>query len=179
MSPTTKKILLLLLGGVALGYSYTPGKQLKILKEVANAWKKIDENELKKEINNLYRTKLISRKENPDGSYTIVLTEKGKLNALTYHFEKIRIERKNWDHKWRLVIFDVPEKKRVGRDALREKIKKLGFYELQKSVFIFPYECKNEVDFIVEFFELREYVRFGILESIDNEIHLKRIFNLN
>jgi len=54
----------------------------------------------------------------------------------------------------------------------------LGFYELQKSVWIFPYECKNEIDFIVEFFGLRKYVRFGILESINNELHLKKIFNL-
>ena len=179
MSPTTKKILLLLLGGVAFGYSFTPGKQLKILKEVANAWKKIDENELKKEINNLYRSKLVSREEKPDGSYTMVLTEKGKLKALTYHFEKMKIDGGKWDGKWRLVVFDIPEKKRKGRDALRDKIKELGFYELQKSVFIFPYHCKDEIDFIIEFFNLREYVRFGILESIDNELHLKKIFNLN
>ena len=178
MSPAKQKILLLLYAGIAFGFSYHPKHQWKILKGVAKEWKKIDERKLKYEINKLYQSKFIDKKDNPDGSYTIVLTEKGKLKALTYHFQDMKIQNQNWDGKWRLVVFDIPEKKRAGRDALREKIKELGFYELQKSVFVFPYECKNEIDFIVEFFELRKYVRLGILESIDNELHLKKIFNL-
>jgi len=179
MSPTKQKILLLLLGGIAFGYSFTPQKQWKVLKEVAYGWKRINKEKLRNEINALYRSKMIKRKENSDGSYTIILTEKGKLKALTYHFEKIKIKGERWDGKWRLVVFDIPEKLRRGRDALRDKIKELGFYELQKSVFVFPYKCKNEIDFIIEFFNLRRYVRFGILDSIDNELHLKKIFNLN
>lgn len=178
MSATKQKILLLLFGGMALGYSYTPGKQWKVLKEVSRLWKKINKEKLRNEINNLYRSKLVDRKENPDGSYTIVLSEKGKLKALTYYFQEMKINNKKWDGKWRLVIFDIPEKKRRGRDALRDKIKEIGFYELQKSVFVFPYECKDEIDFIIEFFGLRKYVRFGILDSIDNELHLKKIFKL-
>jgi len=179
MSPLKQKILLLLLGGIAFGYSYTPQRQWRILKGVAREWRKINKEKLRKDIKQLYQSKLIGRKENPDGSQTIVLTEKGKMRALTYHFEKIRIKRGKWDGKWRLVVFDIPEKLKTGRNALREKLKKIGFYELQKSVFILPYECKNEIDFIVEFFNFRKYVRFGVLESIDNGLHLKKIFNLN
>ena len=100
------------------------------------------------------------------------------MRALTYRFEEMRIEGRTWDGKWRLVVFDIPEKLRKGRDALRAKIKELGFYELQKSVFVFPYECRDEIDFIVEFFGLRKYVRYGVLEFIDNELHLKEIFDL-
>ena len=77
-----------------------------------------------------------------------------------------------------MVIFDVPEYKRSGRDDLREKLKELGFYELQKSVWICPYNCKNQIDFIIELFGLREYVRFAVVDSIDNELYLKKIFNL-
>ena len=179
MSDLKQKILLLLFGGIAFGYSYTPNRQWRILKEVARAWKEINEKKLRKEIKELYRSKLVAKKENPDGSYTVVLTEKGKLRALTYHFKKMRIENKKWDGKWRMVVFDVPEKKRKGRDALREELKRIGFYELQRSVFIFPYKCKDEIDFVIEFFQLRKYVRFCVLESIDNELHLKKIFNLN
>lgn len=178
MSPTKQKILLLLLGGIAFGYSFTSQRQWRVLKEVAREWKRIDRKKLRDEIRQLYQSKLIEKKENRDGSYTIILTEKGKLRALTYHFQKMRIKGGKWDGKWRLVIFDIPEKIRRGRDALRDKLKELGFCELQKSVFIFPHECKNEIDFIVEFFNLRKYVRFAILELIDNELHLKKIFKL-
>jgi len=178
MSDLKQKVLLLLFGGIAFGYSYTPNRQWRILKEVAQAWKEINEKKLRKEIKELYRSKLVTKKENPDGSYAVVLTEKGKLRVLTYHFKKMRIENKKWDGKWRMVVFDIPEKKRKGRDALRGELKKIGFYELQKSVFVFPYECQDEIDFVIEFFDLRKYVRFGILKSIDNELHLKKIFKL-
>ena len=179
ISPTKQKILLLLLSGIDFGYSYTPGKQWKVLKQISYEWKKINKEKLRKDINQLYQSKLIKRKENSDNSCTMILTEKGKLRALTYHFDKIKVKEGNWDGKWRLITFDIPENKRKGRDALRDKIKKFGFYELQKSVWIYPYRCKDEMDFIIEFFGLRKYVRFGILESIDNELHLKKIFNLN
>jgi len=178
MSSIKQKILLLLFSGMAFGYSYTPGRQWKILKGVSQEWKKINNEELRKEISTLYRSKVVKKKRNKDGSYTIVLTEKGKVRALTYYFQEMKIKKGKWDGEWRLVIFDIPEKVREGRRALREKIKELGFYELQKSVWIFPYECKDEIDFIVEFFNLRKYVRFGVLKSIDNELHLKKIFGL-
>lgn len=179
MSSTRQKILLLLFGGLSFGYSFTPGKQWRVLKQVSYEWKKINKNKLKQELRKLYRSKMIKRKENSDGSCSIILTEEGRLKILTYHFKKMRIKGEKWDKKWRMVIFDIPEKLKSGRNALRNKIKELGFYELQKSVWVYPYKCKEEMDFIIEFFGLREYVRFGILESIDNEPHLKKIFKLS
>lgn len=178
MKAIKEKILLLLLAGIGLGFTYLPNKQWKIIKATAKEWQKINERELKKEIKNLYRSKLIKKIENPDGSFTFILTDKGKMKVLTYHFQKMKIERKNWDKKWRIVIFDIPEKLRNARDALRSKLKNLGFHEVQKSVFIFPYPCENEINFIIEFFNLRKYVRIGVLNSIDNELHLKTIFKL-
>ncbi len=178
MSPTKQKILLLLLSGLAFGYSYTPQRQWRILKQTSREWKKINEKKLRDEIRQLYQSKLISKKENQDGSLSLLLTDKGKLRALTYHFENMKINKNNWDGKWRIVVFDIPEKIKKGRDALRKKLKELGFYELQKSVFIFPFQCQNEIEFIIEFFNLRKYVRVGILENIDNELHLKKIFEL-
>jgi DNA-binding transcriptional regulator PaaX len=178
MSPIKEKILLLLVSGIALGYSCTPQKQLRVLKGAKKWWQNINERVLREKIRELYRSKLVETKENPDGSLTLVLTDKGKMKALTYHFQEMKPKTEKWDGKWRIVIFDIPEKKRRARDALREKLKELGFYELQKSVFVFPYECMNEIEFIVEFFQLRKYVRYGVLDSIDNELHLKKIFEL-
>jgi len=58
------------------------------------------------------------------------------------------------------------------------KLKSLGFYPLQKSVFIHPYECKNEIDFIVEMFNLAPYVRFLRVKDVDVELDLKERFRL-
>ena len=177
MKPLSQKILLILLSGLALSFAYTPRQYWRAVKIAGKEWKNINKKEVQDEIRKLYQSKLV-KKENLDGSITMVLTDKGKLKALTYKFDEMKIEKKDWDGKWRLLIFDIPEKIRQGRNSLREKIKQLGFYELQKSAFIFPYNCKDEIDFIIEFYRLRKYARFAVLESIDNEKHLKQIFSL-
>lgn len=176
LSFTKKKILLLLLGGFTLSLNRSPGKYFYILSKIRKEWAAIERKRLKYEIRRLYQSKLISTKSNPDGTLTLVLTKKGKQRALKYDLEKIKIPEQKWDGRWRIVIFDIPESRRTARDALRTLLKKMGFYELQKSVFIHPYECKNEIDFVVEFFQLNRNVRYGILDSIDNELHLKDIF---
>jgi DNA-binding transcriptional regulator PaaX len=178
ISPIKQKILLCLFSGLAFGFSYTPRQQFKIIKGFQKEWKRINQEKIKREIQSLYRSKLVELKKNADGSFIMILTDRGKLKALKYHFARMKIQKDKWDGKWWIVIFDIPEKLKKARDALRWKLKELGFYELQKSVFVFPYECKDEIDFIIEFFNLRRFVRYGVLESIDNELHLKKIFKL-
>lgn len=172
-----KKVLLLLLGGFAIGFS-TLYSRRTILRTLSYEWRKIKREGLQKEVKNLYRSKLIQEKKNPDGSFTFVLSDKGRVKALTYHFEGIKIETKDWDGKWRVVFFDVPEKYRWGRDSLRKKLREVGFCELQKSVFIFPYHCEDEIDFIIEYYGMRKYVRYAVIDYIDNDAHLKSNFQL-
>lgn len=47
-----------------------------------------------------------------------------------------KFEEKDWDGKWRVVIFDIPEEKRIIRNLFRRNLKKWGFKHLQKSVWI-------------------------------------------
>jgi len=174
-----RKILILLLGGVALGLSGSPRKYFQILKEMEKEWKEINRSQLKRTIKNLYQSKLIKEKYNEDGTITLVLTDKGKEKALTYNLDEMKIKKpKKWDGKWRIVLFDIPEKARKLRDIFRHHLKNLGFFEFQKSVFIHPYDCKDEIDYLIEFYNARKFVRFIIADSIDNEMHLKSRFNL-
>ena len=151
---------------------------MKIIRGFTKEWRKINYQVLKNEIQGLYRSKLVDLKQNVDGSSTMILTDKGRIKTLNYHFQKMKVEKAPWDGKWRVVIFDIPETLKKARDALRNRLKSCGFQELQKSVFVLPYPCDNEVDFLIEFFGLREFVRTGILEKIDNDLHLRKIFAL-
>ena len=83
-----------------------------------------------------------------------------------------------WDSKWRVVMFDIPEKLRRLRDSLRLHFREIGLIELQKSVFVYPYPCNKEIEFILEFYNSRKYVCFILADEIDNELHLKRRFDL-
>lgn len=176
---TMKKILLFFEGGVALSLTRRPDAYFRILKNISKEWKEINRRTLREAIRKLYQSKLIDYKENKDGTVTLVLTEEGKNRVLRYNLDKIEIKKSaKWDGLWRVVIFDVPESLRRGREALAFKLKQLGFYPLQKSVFIYPYECKDEIDFIIEIFNLRPYVRFMIVKKIDIDLDLKDKFKL-
>lgn len=152
--------------------------RLWLVDRFSREWRAIDKAVLRKEIRNLYRSRLIKREKNTDGSCTYVLTDKGKKKILTYDIENMKIKQDKWDGKWRIVLFDIPEKLRKSRDILRKRLKALGFYEFQKSAFVLPYECGNEIDFIIEFYDIRKYVRSGVLDYIDNDAHMRKIFNL-
>ncbi|OGN00197.1 MAG: CRISPR-associated endonuclease Cas2 [Candidatus Yanofskybacteria bacterium RIFCSPHIGHO2_01_FULL_39_8b] len=70
-----------------------------------------------------------------------------------------------WDNKWRVVIFDIPEELQRERVKFRRKLKSLGFYMLQKSVFIFPYPCEEEVARFASYFKVGDYINILISES--------------
>jgi DNA-binding transcriptional regulator PaaX len=174
-----QKTLLLLLSGLALGLSASPKAYFQIIKTASKDWREIEKRAIRRAIKSLYKSKLIDEKQNKDGSITIILTAEGKKKALTYQLDEMKIKKpSNWDKKWRLVLFDIPENRKKIREILRFHLKKLGFRELQKSVFVHPFDCKDEIDYLIEFYDIRQFVRFMIADSIDNELHLKQKFSL-
>lgn len=178
-SPTKRKVLLLLQAGLALGLSPSPRTHMYVFKQLVKEWKEIDRQYLYRIVREFYNERLVDWQEKEDGSIKIVLTEFGKNKALEYNIDDIKIKiPSQWDKKWRVVLFDIPEKQRGARDALRTKLKELGFYEMQKSVFVFPFECRNEIDFVIEFFDIRPFVRYAEMINPTNEAQLKIQFDL-
>jgi len=178
--PVTQKILLLLMAGVALSLTRRPDQYFRILRQIPREWEKVNHRTLRRSIKQLYQSKLVSCRERPNGTVSMVLTEEGMKRATRYHLEPMRIQRPvKWDKIWRVVIFDIPEDKQLARRALRRKLRHLGFYPFQKSVFIFPFECKKEIDFLVDFFDLQKHVRYFLAQKIDTESSLRRHFELS
>ena len=175
----SQKILLLLQGGLALGLTQKPDTYFRIIRGITKEWQAINERTLHESIKRLYWSKLIDYKENNDGTVALILNDEGKKRALKYNLDTIKIKKPTkWDGLWRMIIFDIPEHLKQGRDALSVKLKQMGFYPLQKSVFIYPYDCKNEIDFIVEIFNLKLYVRFIIVKETDIDLDLKNKFKI-
>jgi len=87
-------------------------------------------------------------------------------------------EKKVWDGKWRIVVFDIPEKYAALRNRIRTLLKKIGFVQLQQSVWVFPYECEDLTLMIKKESDLSAYILYGVLERIDDESRLKRAFGL-
>lgn len=110
----------------------------------------------------------------------ISLTEEGKKMAGWLQINSLSIKRpKKWDRNWRIVIFDIAQLKRIYRDALRSKLKELGFYPLQKSVWAHPFDCRDEIKLLKEFFGLKDIeMRLIIARDIGQDAWLKKEFKI-
>jgi DNA-binding transcriptional regulator PaaX len=184
-----------LFGGFALGMARSPKYQYCIVRGMIEGWKEINgemiatsaadahtwgglhAKQLKQTVDSLYKSKLVSRTEHKDGLVTLVLTDHGRKRALRYHLGTLKVPvMKKWDGKWRIVMYDVPEEMRSLRLELYHTLRTLGFVELQHSVFAHPYECANEIEFLIETYNARKYVRRMLVEEIDISETLKKAF---
>jgi DNA-binding transcriptional regulator PaaX len=109
----------------------------------------------------------------------IALTEEGKKRAGKYQIDDLEIEKpKKWDKKWRLVIFDIPASSRLVRDVFRRKLKEFGFYPLQKSIWVIPYPCKEEVELLREFLGAnKRQIQTLEVTKLEEERFLKKYFH--
>lgn len=115
-----------------------------------------------------------------DGNYhKLILTENGREVFLRFNYEELKIENpKIWDRNFRVVVFDIPETKRAARNSLREKMKELGCVKFNDSVWVYPYPCQKEIDFIANYWGIGKYVHFILARDITNRSSLERSFNL-
>ncbi|HBR71963.1 MAG TPA: hypothetical protein DEA27_04170 [Candidatus Moranbacteria bacterium] len=172
--------MIALLGGVALGLSSSPRQYFKTLSKIDKEWKKVNQYNFNRSIGHLSMEKLVEEKILPDGSYKLVLTNKGKKQAkmLSLFGSSINFKKpKHWDKKWRIVIFDIPEKDRSFRDILRDHLHELKFFKLQHSVFISPHPFENAILELVRLYSAEQYVRVITAEKIDNENNIKKHFS--
>lgn len=149
----------------SLFYSYKP-------------WKKFKRYRLRQIVKRMKDQDLISFRE--EGDDTIVkLTEKGKLKLLKFNLDEMKInDQVDWDGKWRLIYFDIPETKKVAREMFRKKLKELGFYQLQKSIFIIPFECKDEIDFLRATLEVKDFVGYLTTNKVEEEESIRGWFGV-
>lgn len=112
--------------------------------------------------------------------FYINLTKEGRKKVGRFQIDALKIKKpKKWDKKWRLVIFDIAQLKKFLREVFRGKLKELGFYQLQKSVWIHAFDCEAEIELLREFFGLTEdELKLIVAEKIGNDEKLKKIFKI-
>lgn len=107
----------------------------------------------------------------------VELTPKGLKRIQEWRIEDIEIEKEeSWDRKWRMVIFDIPEKYKSSRDALRHKLVQLNFVQVQKSIYVFPYACTDEISLISKRLLIDKYVLITIADIIQGEENIVEKF---
>jgi DNA-binding transcriptional regulator PaaX len=108
----------------------------------------------------------------------IKLTQAGVKRGEKVDLDQLIIPKPlKWDRQWRVVFFDIPESNKSARDCLTRKLKDIGFLQLQKSAWIHPFPCHDEVAAIAEQYGVRKYVTFIDTSYIDSHDKLLEAFS--
>jgi len=109
----------------------------------------------------------------------VKLTSQGKKLLAKIETEEINIIKPSkWDGIWRVVAFDIPEKLRKERDWLRESLRHWGFKKIQKSIWVFPYECKQEIATLSHYLRVAPYVIYMQTDTLPQEDRLRKYFSI-
>jgi len=133
---------------------------------------------LNKSIKNLIEQGLITF-ESKNGKKFVRLTKKGEERLTKYELGDLKIKKpKKWDKKWRVVMFDIKEKRRGTRTLIRQTLNRLGFIKLQNSVWIFPYDCEELVIMMKSNLFIGKDVLYMTVDKLENDKWLKKTFGL-
>jgi|SRR3989338_360724 len=115
-----------------------------------------------------------------NGQKFVRLTERGE-QTLAMNAEKLKIlnaKPKKWDGQYRLVMFDIPEKRKRTRDLLRREMHEVGFLRIQDSAWLYPYDCEEFVALLKADLHLGKDVLYAVVDSIENDTWIRKHFNL-
>ncbi len=187
--PDTKEIIYLLGMGViltatifmpGLGYAAKMINQAKSnhkWKETQREWKKFNPHILKRNLKRLKEQKVVEIIQK-NGEDVIKLTQKGHTKYIKFKLEKLSLKSKSWDGKWRIVIYDIARVKKNQVSSFRNILKYINFFQLQKSVYLTPYPCDEEILYLREYFGIGNEVLLIRADKIENEGFYKQYFGL-
>ena len=168
---------LTLTGIVAVGLAAPP--MLKRLKHIDPDWiiKRDPRDRLYVVASRLKRKGLI-KFEKVQGKTRMLLTEQGRARARRAMLGNPLPRKKRWDERWRILIFDIPESKRVLRDKVRSIVSGFGFVRLQDSVWVFPYDCEDIITLLKAELRLGTQMLYIIADAIEYDKPLREQFDL-
>jgi phenylacetic acid degradation operon negative regulatory protein len=95
----------------------------------------------------------------------IAITSKG-MEKLFKIGLKTTNRKKRIDKKWQMILFDIPENKRKIRDSFRKALQYLGYKNLQKSIWVCPYDVEKETKILIKKYNLKPFVELLLVKKI-------------
>lgn len=91
---------------------------------------------------------------------SVILTNRAKIKIID-----TIVESKRRDGRYRMVSFDIPESKRLQRDSFRMAIKRMGFRQIQKSLWACKYNLSDLVEAAISEYKVSDYVAYFVVEK--------------
>ena len=164
-------------GALAAGM-VLPNALVAIEKPLGKYFKHLDRKQREREAQRIIRYMKYQGLLVGDYEFGLQISKKGKKRLEELDFDSLKIPTPTrWDHLWRLVFYDIPEHHKLGRDTLTAKLRELGFFQLQRSVWIHPFPCREVIEKVTSAYMLEPYVSYIETRHLDNQAVLIKRFN--
>jgi DNA-binding transcriptional regulator PaaX len=141
-------------------------------------WEGYYPSSITKTMTTLLRKGLVDVQEK-NGVYIVQITDQGKSEVLRYDIAAMAVpDQTPWDEKWRMVLFDISKDRESIRAAFRQSLQSMGFFQMQKSVYIHPYPCTKQIQFLREVYGIPHAVKMATITHLENDEDLRTIFRL-
>lgn len=113
------------------------------------------------------------------GGEVIKLTEKGQKLLKLFDWEGVNLERPiSWDGQWRLICYDIPEFKKIERGYFQRKLQNLNFKKIQNSLWVYPYECREEIAVFAECLGINKFIIYLNTDHLPQESRFREYYEL-
>lgn len=181
VNPKVRDILIILgATGFIAATLLIPGLPIALKPLLKNQYKKIghfNKRILRYQLKRLQKNGIVELIEQ-DGELMFKLTNRGKHKLFKYKLEELSLNRRGWDKKWRLVAYDIPKYKKSQAEAFRSLLKKMEFLNIQKSLWLTPYNCKDEITFLKNLYNLEDHVSILTVSGLEGEALYKDYFGV-
>lgn len=130
---------------------------------------------------NRARDRLIKKgllKKNSEGF--LELTPKGQSVYVRMRAEdSARKSPRRWDRRWRVLIFDIPEYRRGIRENIRRALQRIGFFRLQDSVWVYPYDCEDFIVLLKADVKVGKHMLYLVVEEMEGDRELREYFRVH
>ncbi|MBZ5751884.1 MULTISPECIES: phenylacetic acid degradation operon negative regulatory protein PaaX [Metabacillus] len=151
------------------------GSLIRLLKEFGH-----NEQGVRVAISRMVKQGWIQSEKQGNKSYYF-LTDRG-VNRIEEAANRIyKMNPSEWDGKWRILMYTIPEEKRQIRDELRQELLWSGFGSFSNSCWISPNNLEKEVKLLIEKYDISEYVDFFVSDYIgpkDNQSLMEKSWPL-
>lgn len=172
-----RALLLALYGGTAISLAILAPNAARIIKYMDPLFeeKRDPRGRMREALLRLQRKGLV---RNVNGRYLITEAGSRKISLMEAGSVGRRKKDRPWDGKWRIIMFDVWERRKSVRERLRHLLIGAGFVRLQDSVWVTPYPAEELCELVRSELKVGSGMRYVLAEAIDNEASLKRLFKL-
>ncbi|OZM58762.1 phenylacetic acid degradation operon negative regulatory protein PaaX [Lottiidibacillus patelloidae] len=135
------------------------GSLIKLLKEFGH-----NDQSIRSAISRMGKQGWVEAEKRGNKSY-YYLSERGVKRIEEAAIRIFKLKTENWDGKWRILMYSIPEEKRNLRDEFRKELVWSGFGTFSNSVWISPNNLEKQVYDLIAKYNIEKYVSFFISEN--------------